>query len=43
MATECWPDRTLGDNHMWFEAKTEKKKREEKKIRLVSQAKSTPE
>lgn len=26
MATECWPDRTLGDNRMWFEAKSEKKK-----------------
>ncbi len=27
MATECWPDRTPGDNRMWFEAKTEKKKK----------------
>lgn len=33
MAAERWPDRTLGDNRMWFEAKTvrkeEKKKEEE--------------
>ncbi len=39
MATECWPDRTPGDNRMWFEAETEKKERK----KLVSQAKSTPE
>lgn len=31
MATECWPDRTLGDNRMWFEAKSEKKKKKKKK------------
>lgn len=45
MATECWPDRTLGDNRMWFEAKSEekkKRKRKEEKVRLVFSGEQHP-